>query len=187
MANTEFNTALGTVKICIYCGKTSDEVEINRDHYYPQVLGRRPKKRETKRFFKPLIHSTLDIFPLCLEHHTDIDREKIDALRARGKYRSLNPVGLVEFLRENYPITTNPRYYDLQIGAMIESNRTFVDLIRNMNGELPKVLRYKYINAMSCAEDYIKYLESLKLSGPLSRIDFQGSELLKYTHQTSVA
>lgn len=164
--------------VCLACGVSDPEADLHYDHFFPRVMAHRPMR--SSHPLRGVVHSASNIFVLCREHHTKVDNGKINTFRGNLNYRHINPVGLVKFLMECYPITRDPRYFEMQVGAMIEANEIFMETVLNLTPRLfKKSLIPKYLEATVYANQFITRLKELELS---QLVDLDVSRLVQYTH-----
>ncbi|OGE71280.1 hypothetical protein A2617_02020 [Candidatus Daviesbacteria bacterium RIFOXYD1_FULL_41_10] len=109
---------------------------------------------------------------MCLDHHTALDMGKtnaflglpsddIEVVRAVGKVNRGDPEALIQFLIENYPITTDRKYFEAQIAAMLRTNALFAETIKYLNGEFCLELKTRYQKAAVLALVFNKKLREL--------------------------
>lgn len=152
---------LDQIGICLVCGAHDFEVSLERDHAFPRSMARKPNLGKIQNPFHDVIFSRYNVFRLCHEHHRGIDNKKNPAFSSDG-FVTLNPVRLLTFLLNEYPITKNRKYRDIQIENLLKTNERFVEVAINLNGELPKDLVDKYQDAIDVAKQFKEKLESLK-------------------------
>lgn len=136
--------SLKNIRICIVGGREEgDGVFITDDHLYPKSLIKQPRKLRPIRPFLPLVADPANVFPVCWRHHKQIDYGKMTALgiNVRG---GLNPKGLIGFIRDCYPITSDPNFRDLQLRCMIRATGLFIDAVGNLRSQLPRSLIDRY-------------------------------------------
>ena len=153
---------LDKLDFCLFCGASRSEKKLEHEHVFPRSMAKKPDSiKKSKHPFKRVVYDNLtNVFIVCEKEHKDIDSRKAMAF-SRDGFTTLNPIGLITFLMEEYPLTSNMRYYDLQLKNMIATNGRFIDTVKNLNGELPKDLVTRYQDAISAAEKFSEKLEGL--------------------------
>lgn len=166
MADTE--KRLDRIGVCLACGVNIHQAPLNRDHYFPQaMLTLPPGIDRSKHPFRRLVLDRANIFRLCVPDHIEIDRKKMEAYGG-PRLADIDPLALVQCLRE-YPITKNPRYRLLQLLSLLETQSRFIEVVANLNGELPKSL----VNRYKEAADESKELIVGQIVPDLQTIDFR--------------
>lgn len=162
---------------CISCGKKSSQTLLNRDHLYPKCMigPGKLKYSETAHPFYQVVYQDNNLYRMCIEDHDRLDSKKCASFlglttednsfkstnRLKDIYRG-DPVALVLFLMDNYPITGNRKLFDRQIYCITETNALFIKKAKGLNGEFPEYLRTGYQEAAKLAKDFNKKLASLQ-------------------------
>lgn len=152
---------LGQADVCLCCGKSKEEVELHPDHFIPQIVENRPRRKDNPlRRVVRLPHNT---FALCEADHHQIDHIKISAFQGKKRARDINPASLIEVLK-NYPITPDERYRQTQIESMITVIKKFILTVRDLEvgHGLPKRMIPKYQKAAFIAEEFVESLYELR-------------------------
>lgn len=170
--NKERFIQIGKLSRCLFCEEV-DAAQLTRDHFFPNVLTRRPKNMANTHPFRVVVDSPFNKFTVCRTHHERIDDEKIQAFKAHANHKNVDPVGLIKYLM-TYPLSDNIKYYDLQLGAMTEVNGLFISTVSNLNGELPHKLVSKYKDASKVAEDFDWILKDRRILFDRSYISMKG-------------
>ncbi len=166
---------------CVHCGIAVDE---DHDHFFPRMLLGPKGDTGVRNELKKIVYNPYNKFPLCEEIHDEIDRGKYWHFLQIGSIkdgRELNhlihspsrgdPVALLRFLQDEYPITNDPRYYNLQVEAMIKNLDVFIKTVRELNGSLDPELKLRYKASLEPASDFKTYLKNRPI--PLSLRSFQ--------------
>lgn len=157
---------LDKINTCLFCGGSLHQNHLNRDHFYPRCVANKPENVKNINPFRKVIFNRWNVFRLCQGEHIAVDLRKISAFSQDG-FKTLDPEGLVGFLMENYPVTENQNYRDLQLLSMINTNLSFVEVAYHLNGELPKDLVRRYQDAADLAWEFIRKLEILRQENDL--------------------
>ncbi len=174
---------------CIICGKVLDSSERGTiDHYIPLCVtgSHNERSRGIENPFLEVVKDPNNLFKICSkEAHDDKDNDKIAAflgltpndnphcyLEKIGAphTRRGDPVALIKYLMENYPITPNIRFRRAQIRRMITINNQFRSVAYKLNGDLDHDLTVKYHNAAALIGDFNRKLHSLRPSNDLSAL-----------------
>lgn len=152
---------LGRINTCLVCGDNSYEVFLERDHAFPRSMVNKPDLGRIRSPFREVVYNRYNVFRMCHRHHWDVDNRKTLAFSSNG-FITLDPVGLLIFLMEQYPLTENEKYRPTQIDNLLKTNARFMDAVRNLNGELPRDLVRKYHDAGEVALEFERRLQEKK-------------------------
>lgn len=167
--------------VCVICGRVLEgNVRGTIDHYIPFcVTGSEAERKEgVKHPLLTVVRDPNNLYRICTEEeHSELDREKTGAflgynpeddvrsylakIALPGTMRG-DPVALIQFLRENYPITNKGRYRRVQIRRMVTINNLFKRVALSLNGELDPALKERYQEAASLVPPFNRYLNSLR-------------------------
>ena len=200
--------SLGKLNFCLKCGKKADKaVFLDVDHLYPKcMLGPRRKRSSMGSHpFKAVVYQQANRFTLCRPEHEELDRQKCGTFLEilikgpSGKEFSQsaelgqsledpqrgNPVALVEFLIDNYPITDNPEYFPWQISCMVRTNEIYQVILNQLNGCIYPELRARYHRSGLLVTEFNKKLVALPAPEYHPMVDFIGVNTYNPHNQTS--
>lgn len=136
---------------CLCCDTTRSKTTLDRDHFYPKCLYKQPDDIDpTRNPFKTVVVNRRNIYVLCRGCHESVDGKKIATLK-KGQGLLVDPESLVMFLRQEYPVTQNPRYFAAQLKNMIDTHMNFARVAMGLNGEFSKELVRRYESAADLA------------------------------------
>ncbi|MDO8498185.1 MAG: hypothetical protein Q7S44_00100 [bacterium] len=168
--------------VCIQCGQVLDGKDRGTlDHYIPLCVtgSEAERKKGIDHPFITVVNDPHNLFRVCCEgEHADLDAKKtaaflgydpegddVQAYLAKigqpGTERG-DPVALVQFLMDNYPITADPRFRIVQIRGMITVNNLLRRTAYGLNGELHPDLKARYYKAAALIGPFNRRLNSLR-------------------------
>lgn len=163
----EVEGTVHNIGICLACGATKHQTKLDRDHFFPRSMLTQPTIEGLTNKNHPLrevVINRSNLFVLCRIDHEELELKKQSAFGGPG-YKQVDPEGLIDFLKNEYPITQNTKYFDSQIKCMIRTTKRFIETAANLNGELPKDLKRRYQKAAADATIFVKDLEKIKEEG----------------------
>lgn len=159
MADIERLRGLNRINECLLCGTALSSGFPGPDHYLPRVMLRRPVLAENP--FKDVIQQKANKFRFCWDHHKKIDDGKLSAFCGYDG-QGANPVALMDFLMRYYPMTSNPSYFSTQKTFIAHTIKEYIEVVKSLNGELPKPLTRAYKDSVEIGRDILGNLQNLR-------------------------
>lgn len=131
---------LDRVGRCVGCDTPRNRTLLDVDHYLPQCLYKQPDSVDpSQNPFKGVVANWRNKFVLCRKScHEPVDADKTRFFRGTNGNK-LDPVALIYFLWESYPLTGNPRFRTSQLSSMIETETGFIAVVGRLNGGFPLI------------------------------------------------
>lgn len=164
------------IGVCLSCGASKYQTKLDKDHFFPRSMLTQPNLPEIDVQHHPLrkvVMNRANLFVFCRSDHEEFEIKKQTAFGG-PEYRKVDPEGLLNFLREEYPITQDPKHFIPQLNCMIQTTERFVTVATHLNGELPGDLKKRYQVAAYDALSFVDDLKRMKEEGLLA----ESSELI---------